>query len=377
MDFSYTEEQNLLKDSVAKFIQNDYGYEARQKLITTELGYSADHWKTFAELGWLCVPFSEEDGGIGGGPVETMILMEEFGKGLVVEPFFPTVVLSGAILSRTASAEQKAEIIGGIIEGSRVVTTAYAEAAARYDLNHVECTAKADGGNYVLNGKKTFVLNGGQADTLIVVARTSGNTRDADGISLFLVDAKADGVTVQSAPTLDGHSAADIALSNVTVPAANLLGEEGQGYAALKAATDEAILALGAEAVGMMEKLYKETVAYTKERKQFGVPISVFQALQHRMVDMFTSHELCKSMLLRAVLSYINDDGQADKNVSALKYYLSVNAQKVAHEAVQIFGGMGMTDEMSIGMYLKRINVINTLFGNGDTHLRRFVALSA
>lgn len=375
MDFSYSEEQNLLKDSVARFIQNDYGYEARQKLIKTELGYSAEHWKTFAELGWLCVPFSEEDGGIGGGPIETMILMEEFGKGLVVEPFFPTVVLSGAVLSRAANAEQKAEIIGGIIEGSRVVATAYAEPAARFDLNHVECSAAASGDGFVLNGKKCFVLNGGQADTLIVAARTSGDIRDEAGISLFLVDPKANGVTVQSVPTLDGHSAADIILENVKASA--LLGEEGQGHSVLAAAANEAILALAAEAVGMMEKLYKETVAYTKDRKQFGVPISIFQALQHRMVDMFTAHELCKSMLLRAVLSYINDDGEAEKNISALKYYLSVNAQKVGHEAVQIFGGMGMTDEMSIGMYLKRINVINTLFGNGDAHLQRFVAMSA
>ena len=377
MDFSYSEEQNLLKDSVARFIQNDYGYEARQKLIKTELGYSAEHWKTFAELGWLCVPFSEEDGGIGGGPIETMILMEEFGKGLVVEPFFPTVVLSGAVLSRAASAEQKAEIIGGIIEGTRVVTAAYAEPAARYDLNHVETTAQAGGDGYVLNGKKCFVLNGGQADTLIIAARTSGDVRDEAGISLFLVDPKADGVTVKSVPTLDGHSAADITLENVSVAACSLLVEEGNGFAVLSDAANEAILALAAEAVGMMVKPYKESVADTKDRKQFGVPISIFQALQHRMVDMFTAHEMCKSMLLRAVLSYINDDGEADKNISALKYYLSVNAQKVGHEAVQIFGGMGMTDEMSIGMYLKRINVINTLFGNGDAHLKRFVALSA
>jgi alkylation response protein AidB-like acyl-CoA dehydrogenase len=373
MDFTYNDEQNMLKDSVARFIQNDYGYEARQKLINTELGYSAEHWKTFAELGWLCVPFSEEDGGIGGGPIETMILMEEFGKGLVVEPFFPTVVLSGSLLSRAGSPEQKAEIIGGIIEGTRVVATAYAEAAARYDLNHVECAANKEGDQYVLNGTKSFVLNGGQADTLIVVARTAGDTRDESGISLFLVDAKADGVALTSSPTLDGHSAAELNLSGAK---GELLGEEGAGYAALKAASQEAILALAAEAVGMMEKLYKETVAYTKDRKQFGVPISIFQALQHRMVDMFTAHELAKSMLLRAVLSYVNDDGEAEKNISALKYFLSVNAQKVGHEAVQIFGGMGMTDEMSIGMYLKRINVINTLFGNGDTHLRQFVAMS-
>lgn len=374
MDFSLTEEQTLLKDSVAKFIQNDYGYEDRQKLIKTEAGYSADHWRTFAELGWLCVPFSEEDGGIGGGPIETMILMEEFGKGLVVEPFFETVVLSGAVLSRAASPEQKAELIGGIIEGAKVIATAYAEPESRFDLNHVATTATANGDQYTITGKKSFVLQGGNADTLIVVARTSGDTRDDAGISLFLVDPKADGVSIQSTHTLDGHTAADISLENVS---ATLLGTEGEGLAVLEAARNESILALASEAVGAMEKLYKDTVAYTKERKQFGVPIAIFQALQHRMVDMFTAHEQSKSLLLRAVLSQVNGDADVDKNISALKYYLSVNGQKVAHEAIQIFGGMGMTDEMSTGMYLKRINVINTLFGNGDYHLKRFTALAS
>ena len=376
MDFSLSEEQTLLQDSVAKFIQNDYGYEARQKLIKSELGYSADHWSTFANLGWLCVPFSEEDGGIGGGPIETMILMEEFGKGLVVEPYFETVVLSGSILSRAANAEQKAALIGGIVEGSQVIATAYAEPQSRFDLNHVSTTATAIGDSYTLSGKKSFVLNGGAANTLIVSARTSGETRDNAGISLFIVDPQAAGITIESAPSLDGHRVADISFDNVTVPATNLLGEKGQGLVVLQAASQEAILALASEAVGMMEKLYKETVAYTKERKQFGVPIAIFQALQHRMVDMFTAHELSKSLLLRAVLSYINGDDDAPKNIAALKHYISVNGQKVAHEAVQIYGGMGMTDEMSTGMYLKRINVINTLFGNGDYHLRQLVALS-
>ncbi|MCG8673368.1 MAG: acyl-CoA dehydrogenase [Pseudomonadales bacterium] len=374
MDFSLTEEQTLLKDSVAKFIQNDYGYEDRQKLIKTESGYSADNWRTFAELGWLCVPFSEGDGGIGGGPIETMILMEEFGKGLVVEPFFETVVLSGSVLSRAASPEQKAELIGGIIEGTQVIATAFAEPESRFDLNHVATTATANGDSHSLSGKKSFVLQGGNASTLVVAARTSGDTRDEAGISLFIVDPSASGVSIESAKTLDGHSAADITLDNAP---GTLLGAEGEGLSVLKAARDESILALASEAVGMMEKLYKDTVAYTKDRKQFGMPISVFQALQHRMVDMFTAHEMVKSLLLRAVLSYVNNDGEADKNIAALKYYLQVNGQAVAHEAVQIHGGMGMTDEMSTGMYLKRINVINTLFGNGDYHLKQFTALAS
>lgn len=375
MNFNYSEEQNLLADSVIKFIQNDYNYEERRKRIASADGFDRDTWATFAELGWLAVPFAEEEGGIGGGPIETMIVMEEFGKGLVVEPYVSTVILAGTALKLAGNAQQKAELVGGIIEGNRQLTLAYFEPQARFDLFDIKTTAKKDAqGNYVINGTKGMVLNGGTADTLIVSVRTAGEQRDESGVSLLLVSADAKGVSIKSYPTLDGHRAAEVQFDDVTVPASALLGEEGNGLAVLNTVADVANLALCAEAVGMMEKLYKETVEYTKTRKQFGVAIAVFQALQHRMVDMFTLHAECKSLLLRAVMTYDTAQPDAARNIAALKYAIATKGQKVAHEAVQIFGGMGMTDEMSVGMYLKRINVINTLFGNGDYHLQRFMA---
>jgi len=374
MNFNLSEEQTLLKDSVSKFVMNDYDYETRTKHTQMDKGFNPDTWQTFAELGWLCVPFSEEDGGIGGGPIESMIMMEEFGKGLVVEPYFSTVMLAGAVVAKAASADQKAQLLAGLIEGSSLMSLAYIERQSRFDLFDVATKAEKQAEGYVLNGKKSMVLHGASANAFIVSARTSGNQRDESGISLFVVDANTDGLSITDYPTLDGHRAVELDLNNVTVPTSALLGEEGTALGVLNAVADDACLALSAEAVGMMEKLYKETVEYTKNRKQFGVPIAVFQALQHRMVDMFTLHEECKSLLLKAVLSCEAGEADASRNISALKYAIATKGQKVAHEAIQIFGGMGMTDEMSVGMYLKRINVINTLFGNGDYHLQRFMA---
>jgi alkylation response protein AidB-like acyl-CoA dehydrogenase len=374
MNFNYSEEQTLLKDSVSKFVANDYDYETRQKHINMSSGYDDNTWNTFAELGWLCVPFSEEDGGIGGGAVETMIVMEEFGKGLVVEPFVSTVLLAGAAVAKAGSPEQKADILSGIIEGTRKLSLAVVEPQSRFDLHDVVTVAKSAGDSFELTGCKTMVLHGVSADTFVVSARTAGSRRDKAGVSLFLVPATSSGVDIQSFPTLDGHRAAQVDFNQVVVPASALLGEADQAVDLLEAVADEGCIALCSEAVGMMEKLYQDTVEYSKNRKQFGVPISVFQALQHRMVDMFTLHAECKSLLLRAVMSHQAGDAEFRKNVSALKYAVAVKGQKVAHEAVQIFGGMGMTDEMSVGMYLKRINVINTLFGNGDYHLKRFMA---
>jgi alkylation response protein AidB-like acyl-CoA dehydrogenase len=345
-------------------------------LIQSDPGYSVAHWQTFAELGWLCVPFSEDDGGIGGGPVDIMILMEQFGQGLVVEPYLSSVVLAGGALAKAGNATQKAAWLAPIIDGSALASLAYVEPQSRYNLADVATRAEADGSGYRLSGKKCFVLHGDSAQHLVVSARSAGAQTDAQGISLFVVPVQAEGVSVVAARTLDGQRIAEITFANVAVSADQCLGESGAGLAVLEAVISEGLLAVCAEAVGMMEKLYKDTVEYTKTRKQFGVAISHFQALQHRMVDMFTEYEQCKSLLLRAVLSYAADESDAQRNLSALKQMISGSAQRVAHEAVQIHGGMGMTDEMSVGMYLKRINVINTLFGNGDYHLRRFIALS-
>jgi len=377
MNFDFSEEQTLLKDSVAKFIQNEYSYEARQKNSQSDIGYNEKNWSTFAELGWLCVPFTEEQGGIGGGPVEMMIMMEEFGKGLVVEPYFSSVVLSGGLLAKAGNESQQAELITGIIDGSKKIAFAYNESQARFDLHNIATQAEKNDQGYVINGNKSLVLHGASADLLIVSVRTSGELLDSDGITLLLVPANAEGVSIKATRTLDGQRAAEVQFANVQVNSEALLGDEGNAAPVIDHVANEAMLALCAEAVGSMEKLYKDTVAYTKERKQFGVAISGFQALQHRMVDMFTAHEQCKSLLLRAVLSYSAGDEDAVKNITALKYQVGISAQAVAHEAVQIHGGMGMTDEMSIGMYLKRINMINTLFGNADYHLQRFTELSA
>lgn len=374
MDFNYSEEQNMLADSLGKFIQQNYSYEKRRQFSASAEGFDRAAWKQFAELGWLAVPFAEEEGGIGGGPVDIMILMEEFGKGLVIEPFVSSVILAGTTLSLAGNAAQKAEWLSGIIDGSNLMSLGWFEPQARFDLFDVKTVARRDAqGNYVITGHKAMVPHGGTADSLILSVRTSGNQRDKTGISLLVVPSNAPGLVIKSCATLDGHQAAEVQLQDVSVPASALLGEEGHGLAVLERVADTANLALCAEAVGMLEKLYKETVEYSKTRKQFGVPIAAFQALQHRMVDMFTLHAECKSLLLRAALTSATGQPDAARNISALKYAIATKGQKVAHEAVQIFGGMGMTDEMSIGMYLKRINMINALFGSGDHHLQRFI----
>lgn len=376
MDFNLTEEQRMLQDSLNKFVQSEYLYEHRRKLAATEEGFSREQWAKFAELGWLCLPFSEEDGGIGAGPIETMLLMDAFGRGLVLEPFFPSIILAGGVLKRAANDEQRSRWISGLIDGSVMMSLAHAEPGDRYNAAHVATTAKADGDGYVLNGKKTFVLAGPSADAYIVVARTGGAAGDAKGISLFVVEKGAAGVALQAGRCLDGQRVAELTLTNVKVGKDALLGTEGDALSVLESVQAEATVALCAEAVGIMERLYKDTVEYTKARKQFGVTIAVFQALQHRMVDMFMAYEQCKSLLFKAVLALQDNEPDAARTVAALKYFVGVQGQKVAHEAVQIHGGMGLTDEMSVGVYLKRINVINALFGSPEQQLKRFVALA-
>lgn len=377
MDFNLSEEQRMLQDSLNKFVQSQYVYENRRKLAATDAGFSREQWAQFAELGWLCLPFSEEDGGIGAGPVETMLLMDAFGRGLVLEPYFPSIVLCGGVLKRAANAGQRSRWISGLIDGSVLMSLAQAEPGDRYNPAHVATTATANADAYVLHGKKTFVLAGPSADAFIVVARTSGAPGEAKGISLFIVEKDAPGVSVQAGRCLDGQRVAELSLNNVQVAKDALVGVEGEAFPVLEDTRNDAIIALCAEAVGIMERLYKDTVEYTKARKQFGVPIAVFQALQHRMVDMFTAYEQCKSLLYKAVLSVQDNEPDTLRTLAALKYFVGVNAQKVAHEAVQIHGGMGLTDEMSVGVYLKRINVINALFGNSEHQLKRFLALSA
>jgi pimeloyl-CoA dehydrogenase small subunit len=371
MDFSFSDEQRLLQDSVQRFVQNSYTFEERQKLIKSEEGFSRDNWSTFAELGWLGLPFSEEDGGFGGTPIETMIMMEEFGKGLIVEPYVSTVIMSGTILSEGGSREQKEDILTEMIEGSKLAALAFVEPQARFDLADVVTSATKSDSGYVINGFKGVVIGGPSADVLIVPARTSGAARDENGITLFLVEADAKGVSRRDYPTVDGLRASEVTFEGVT--ASSVVGEVDDGYALLERAIDYAILATGAEAVGAMEVLYKATVEYCKTREQFGQPIGKFQVLQHRMVDMFIEHEQSKSLLYMAAMRL--DEGYnpaARKAVSALKVQVGKSGKFVGQGAVQLHGGMGMTDELNIGHYFKRLTTIETLFGNVDYHLRKY-----
>ena len=376
MDFSFSEEQTLLQDSVERFIQNDYAFEARQKNVRDEQGFSAGNWKTFAELGWLGVPFSEADGGFGGSAIESMIMMEQFGKGLVVEPFLPTVVLAGGALKIGGSAAQKEKYLAGFIDGSLQGALAYAEPQGRFNLADLTTTAKKQDDGYVLNGYKAVVLNGPAADVLVVSARTSGDQRDPEGVSLFLVPANAQGLARRDYPTVDALRASEITLENVKVAADALIGEEGRGLPIIEQVVDEGILAIGSEAVGCMEVLYKDTVEYCKTREQFGQPIGKFQVLQHRMVDMFMEHEQSKSLMYMAAMRL--DEGytaEAQKAISAFKVQVGKSGRFVGQSAVQLHGGMGMTEELRIGHYFKRLTTVDTLFGNVDFHLKRFGAL--
>lgn len=373
MDFSFSEEQSLLQDSVQRFIQNDYTFDSRQKLLKTDDGFSRDNWANFAELGWLALPFSEESGGFGGTAVETMILMEEFGKGLVVEPYVSTVIMAGSVIEAGGTAAHKEGALAEIMAGTKLASLAYVEPQARFNLADVTTTATADGDNYTINGFKGVVLGGPSADLLVVPARTSGDQKDESGITLFLVDASASGISKRDYPTIDGLQASEINFENVSVSADDVLGEVGNGLSLLELGINNGILAVGAEAVGAMEVLYKTTVEYCKTREQFGQPIGKFQVLQHRMVDMFMEHEQAKSLLYMAALRMSEDDEvEARKAISALKVQIGKGGRFVGQNAIQLHGGMGMTDELNVGHYFKRITAIETLFGNVDHHLKKY-----
>ncbi len=374
MNFELSEEQQLIQDSVAKFVQDNYGLEERQKLVAGKTGFSAEHWSTMAELGWLGLTVNETDGGFGGNQIDTMLVMEQFGKGLVLEPFFASIVLGARALCLGGSEALRAELMPGVIDGSRQLALAYAEEQSRFDLDDVVTHAKADGDGYVINGTKCMVQSAATAHQIIVSARTSGGQTDKNGVSLFVVDADAEGVEITGYPTVDGLQAAEVKLTNVSVPADRLIGELDQGYAILEAVAMDGILAISAEAVGAMEMLYKDTVEYISEREQFDHPLSDFQVLQHRMVDMFMEYEQCKSLLYRATLEAAQSGTQAMRTVHALKHYVGKAGIMIGENAVQSHGGMGVTEELRIGHFFKRLLVIDAQFGNSDYHLEKFAA---
>ena len=372
MDFSYSEEQQMLQSSVGKFVEQDYDWDSRRAIVASEAGYSAAHWQLFAELGWLTVPFKEADGGFGGSAVDLIVVMEEFGKGLVVEPFLVNTVLAGGALAKLANEEQKQSLLTPLMEGKLQLALAYAEEQSRYDLANVQCSGVIADGQILINGHKAVVLNGGVADTLLVTVRTEGDPRSRSGISLVCVDANATGLTRESYATVDGHRAADIWFEQLSVPVSNILGEPGAALEAIEYAVDRAALALCAEAVGAMQISLHRTVEYSKVRKQFGTTLSTFQALQHRMAAMFIEVEQAKSILLMAAMEMDRLDGCAPRALSAAKSRVGKAARLVGQESVQIHGGIAVTDELDVGHYFKRLTTMQYLFGSTDHHTARF-----
>jgi pimeloyl-CoA dehydrogenase small subunit len=376
MDFDLTDEQRMLAESVNRLVADAYGdFEHRKGYRAAPRGFADANWTALAEMGLLGLPFAEEDGGFGGGPVETMLVMEAIGRGLVLEPFLPTVVLAGGLLRRAGSPEQRAAILPGVVEGSTVLAFAHQERQARHDLHDVATTAKRDGDGWVLDGAKGVVLAGDSADRIIVSARTSGARRDRDGISLFLLDPATPGVTRRGYATQDGLRAAEVVLEGVRVPADALLGQEGQALPLIELVVDEANAALCAEALGAMEVLRDLTVDYLKQRQQFGQPIGNFQALQHRAADMLVATEQARSMAMYAAMMVQSGDAAARRTaLSAAKALVAKLADQLGKDAIQLHGGIAMTEEYKAGHYFKRLTMIGTLFGDVDHHLRVVVA---
>lgn len=375
MNFELSEEQKMIQQSVERFVQENYDLTNRVKISSEDPGYSKEYWGSMADLGWLGLAFDEEDGGFGGNQIDTLVLMEQFGKGLVLEPFLANIVLGGGIIKRAASPAIKESIIPSLMEGKLQITLAYAEEQSRFDIEDVATAAREEDGGFIINGKKSMVLNAESADKIIVVTRTSGSQVDENGISLFIVDASSDGVERQNFPTVDGLRASEITFEDVKVSSEALVGEKDKGFKILQAVVNDAILALSAEAVGAMEVLYKDTVEYTQQREQFDHALSDFQVLQHRMVDMFMEYEQCKSLLFRATLETVEDPDLAQRTVHALKHLIGKSGIFVGESAVQLHGGMGVTEELRIGHFFKRLLVIDSQFGNADFHLDKFTNL--
>jgi pimeloyl-CoA dehydrogenase small subunit len=373
MDFDLSDEQRLLRESVDRFILDRYGFEARRGYRAEPGGWSRPVWAQLAELGLLGLPFSEQDGGFGGGPVEIALVMEAFGRGLVIEPYLATVVMGGALLRHLASPEQRARLVPEIAAGERVLAYAQVERQSRYSLVDVTTRAERDGNAWRLSGAKTLVLHGDAANTLLVTARTAGEHRDRHGIGLFLVPADAAGVSRRAYPTQDGMRAADIELRDAQAEA---LGDPGEALPGLEHAQDEILAAICAEAVGVMQVMHELTIEYMKTRQQFGRPIGENQALQHRAVDMYVSLEQARSMSLFATMMASETDlVERQRAMHAAKVQIGRSGRHVGQEAVQLHGGIGMTMEYALGHYFKRMTMIERGFGDTDLHLAALARL--
>ncbi|PLR27620.1 pimeloyl-CoA dehydrogenase small subunit [Caulobacter zeae] len=376
MDFNFTEEQSMVRDTVASFLQDKYDFETRRKIVASESGWRVDYWQAFAEeLGILGASFSEDLGGLGGGAIDNMIIMEEFGKALVIEPYLGTVVIGGGFIKHSGYAGA-ASVIEGIVAGTTTIAFAYAEPQGRYTWSDLKTTARKDGSGWTLNGHKAVVVGAPFATHLVVTARTGGSQREASGVSVFLIDKTLPGVVTRDYPTVDGGRASEVYFENVSIPADALVGHEGNGLSLVEKVIDEATAASLAEGVGVLRKLHEGTLDYAKQRKQFGRAIADFQVLQHRMVDMFIELEQSVSMTYMATIKLDESDAERAKAVSAAKVRIGRALKFVGQNAIQIHGGMGMTDELAIGHYFKRGTIIEGLFGSVDHHLRRYEGLS-
>jgi len=372
MDFDLSEEQRLIKDSVERLLADRYDFERRKAYGKSPEGWSAELWSQYAELGLLGLPFEERHGGFGGGPVETMIVMEAFGRALALEPYLATVVLGGGFLKHGGTEAQRAELIPRIADGSLRMAFAHTERQSRYDLADVAAKARRSGASFILDGEKSVVMHGDTADRIVVTARTAGERRERCGIGLFLVDANAPGVSRRGYPTQDGLRAAELSLANVQVGPEAVIGEPGDALPLIERVVDQGIAALCAEAVGAMGAMHALTVEYLKTRRQFGVPIGSFQVLQHRAVDMFVALEQARSMaMLAAMMAQEEDAAERRKAVAAAKVQIGRSGRFVGQQAIQLHGGVGMTMELKVGHYFKRVTMIDTMFGDADHHLAR------
>jgi alkylation response protein AidB-like acyl-CoA dehydrogenase len=377
MDFNFTEEQQLLADTVRRFVREHYSFEARREILKSKDGWSRELWQQLAGLGLTALNVPEEHGGLGAGPIDTMLVMNALGEGLVLEPFLSAAVITPALLSRIDDAKAAADLLPAVASGERIVILAHQEPKTRGEMNHVATRAEKSGDSYVLDGHKSVVTNGGAADELLISARTSGKTDDRDGISLFRVAPGANGLKLKSYRTIDEQQAADMELTKVKVPATALVGAEGRAFAAIEAAHDLALSAICAEAVGIMKAVNAATLEYTKNRKQFGQPIAKFQVLQHRMADMFLNAEQATSMSYLAAIKCVEPDaGERRRALSAAKVAVGQAGRFVGQQAVQLHGGMGMTDELIVSHYFKRLTAIDLTFGDTDFHIQQFIAQS-
>ena len=372
MDFEPSEDQRLLVESVTRMLGYTYGFAQRKGYMASPEGYSPAIWSQFAELGLLGLPFEEDYGGFGGGAQEVMLVMQAFGRVLVLEPFFPTVVLGGTALKLAGSADQKGALLPAIAEGSLKLAFAHGERQARYDLTDVVTTAKRNGSGWVLDGSKTVVSHGEAADKIIVRARTTGDRYDEAGITLVLVDAGASGVARRGYLSRDDTRAADIALSNVSVSDADVLGEVGGGLPIIRRVVEAGIAATAGETVGAMEAMNEMTLDYSKTRVQFGQPIGTYQVVQHRLADMFMSQEQGRSMAMLATMSVDNRDAAArERDIALAKVGIGQAGRYVSQSAVQMHGGIGMTEEYAVGHYFRRCMVIERLFGDPAYYLAK------